>query len=229
MVVSKVAVRSWKALAILLLSAMIGACNSGTGPGGGSEEASGATATLLVGGPGGGSSRENVDLSDPDQLPTLLELCSSDVVEWDEAFNRGDFTAVVEQTRSDIDADDPAVRTQALLYNSLGRLYTRSDPSVVLESLDTVRQNESQITICGDKGKALLAEGSMFAHAALGDFASAEQDLAALTAIAPAAEDDLRGQLEDLQTVDETTTVPAPSPTPSPSPTPVTPSPTESL
>jgi hypothetical protein len=93
MVVTKLGLRSWKPLAILLLSTMMG-CNSGTGPGGGSEEASGATATPLVGGPGGGSSRENVDLSDPDQLPTLLELCSSDVVEWDEAFNRGDFTAV---------------------------------------------------------------------------------------------------------------------------------------
>jgi hypothetical protein len=51
-----------------------------------------------------------------------------------------------------------------------------------------------------------------------------------VAAIAPAAEDDLSGQLEDLETVDETTTTaPAPSPTPTPAPTPMTPSPSESL
>jgi hypothetical protein len=231
MVKTKLGLKSWKALEILLLSAMIGACSSGAGPGGGSEEASAGTATLLVGGPGGGSSGQDVDTQVPNGglVPIFREFCPSNVRQWDEALAGGDFQEVVEQTESDTDAGDPALRTQALLYNSLGRLYTSTDPSVVLESLDTVRQNESQITVCGDKGAALLAEGSMFAHAALGDFQAAEQELAAVTAIAPSAGDDLRGQLENLQTVDTTTTAPAPSPTPSPIPTPVTPSPTESL
>jgi hypothetical protein len=229
--VSKLAVHSWKALAILLLSAMVGACTSGTGPGGGSEEASAGTATLLVGGPGGGSSGRNVDPSVPDGglVPIFRELCPPNVGQWDKLLGRGDFTAVVQETESEIDAGDPALRTQALLYNSLGRLYTRTDPAVVLGSLGQVRQDEARLSVCGDKGPALLAEGSMFAQAALGDFQAAEQELAAVTAIAPSAEDDLRGQLQELETVDTTTTVPAPSPTPSPIPTPVTPSPTESL
>jgi hypothetical protein len=212
----------------LLLSVLLVSCNPGGGPGGGSEEASAQTATLLVGGPGGGSSGRNVERSD--QLPSLLKGCSPDVVKWDDALGRGDFTAVVQETQSKIDAGDPARRTQALLYNSLGRLYTSTDPLEVLESLDQVRQEENRLTICGLKGEALLAEGSMFAHAALGEFQAAEQELAAVAAIAPAAEDDLRGQLDDLQTGDDTTTTaPAPSPTPSPSPTPVTPTPSESL
>jgi hypothetical protein len=211
----------------LLLSLILASCNPGGGPSGGSEEASAQTATLLVGGPGGGSSGRDVQRTT--LLPSLIQGCSSDVVNWDEALGRGDFTAVIQETQSELDAGDPGRRTQALLYNSLGRLYTRTDPSEVLESLDEVRQNESRISSCGVKGEALLAEGSMFAHAALGEFQAAEQELAAVAAIAPAAGDDLRGQLEDLQTVDETTTTaPAPSPTPSPVPTP-TPSPSESL
>jgi hypothetical protein len=213
----------------LLLSLLLASCNPGGGPGGGSEEASAQTATLLVGGPGGGSSGRNVDLSIPNDAGrslNVIEACQP----WDELLSRGDFTAIIQETQSEIDAEDPARRTQALLYNSLGRLYTRADPSEVLESLDAVRQNESQTAFCGAKGKALLAEGSMFAHAALGEFQAAEQELAAVAAIAPAAEDDLSGQLEDLETVDETTTTaPAPSPTPTPAPTPVTPSPSESL
>jgi hypothetical protein len=215
----------------LLLSLILASCNPGGGPGGGSEEASAQTATLLVGGPGGGSSGRDVDPSVPDGglVPIFRDLCPRKVGPWDEALAQGDFQAVVQETEPEIDADDPALRTQALLYNSLGRLYTSADPLEVLESLDAVRQAETQITICGDKGGALLAEGSMFAHAALGEFQAAEQELAAVAAIAPAAGDDLRGQLEDLQTVDETTTTaPAPSPTPSPVPTP-TPSPSESL
>jgi hypothetical protein len=210
------------------MSLLLVSCNPGGGPGGGSEEASAQTATLLVGGPGGGSSRRDVQLSvpdaDPDELPTIA-ACQP----WDELLGRGDFTAVIQETQSEIDAGDPSRRTQALLYNSLGRLYTRADPSEVLESLDAVRQNESRIARCGVKGEALLAEGSMFALAALGEFEAAEQELTAVAAIAPAAGDDLRGQLEELETVDETTTTaPAPSPTPSPIPTP-TPSPSESL
>jgi hypothetical protein len=212
----------------LLLSLLLASCNPGGGPGGGSEEASAQTATLLVGGPGGGSSGRNVDLSVPNDAGRLpvIDACQP----WDDLLSRGDFTAVIQETQSEIDADDPARRTQALLYNSLGRLYTRADPSEVLESLDAVRQNGSRTAVCGVKGKALLSEGSMFAHAALGEFQAAEQELAAVAAIAPAAEDDLSGQLEDLETVDETTTTaPAPSPTPTPAPTPVTPSPSESL
>jgi hypothetical protein len=159
-------------------------------------------------------------------LPTIgIGVCG----QWDELLGRGDFTAVVQETESEIDAGDPSRRTQALLYNSLGRLYTRTDPAVVLESLDRVRQEENRLSDCGDKGKALLAEGRMFAHAALGDFQAAEQELAAVAAIAPNAGNDLRGQLEDLETVDTTTTAPAPSPTPPPSPTQATPSPSESL
>jgi hypothetical protein len=210
----------------LLLSLLVASCNPGGGPGGGSEEASAQTATLLVGGPGGGSSGRDVQLSVPsDRLP-VSRPCRS----WDELLGRGDFTAIVRETQSEIDAGDPARRTQALLYNSLGRLYTGTDPLEVLESFDAMRQNEGRTTICGVKGTALLAEGSMFAHAALGEFQAAEQELAAVAAIAPAAEDDLRGQLEDLETVDETTTTaPAPSPTPTPAPTPVTPSASESL
>ena len=210
----------------LLLSLLVASCNPGVGPGGGSEEASAQTATLLVGGPGGGSSGRDVDLSVPaDRLP-VSRPCRG----WDGLLGRGDFSAVVEETQSELDASDPSRSTQALLYNSLGRLYTRADPSEVLESLDTVRQNESQIAICGAKGEALLEEGSMFAHAALGDFQAAERDLAAVAAIAPTAGDDLRGELEEFQTVDETTTTaPVPSPTPSPIPTPVTPSPSESV
>ena len=212
-----------------LLSVLLVSCNPGGGPGGGSEEASAQTATLLVGGPGGGSSRRDVQLSVPGtvDLPTIgIGGCRP----WDELLRQGEFTAVVQETASQIDASDPARRTQAMLYNSLGRLYTGTDPSEVLESFDAVRQKESQISTCGVKGKALLAEGSMFAHAALGEFQAAEQQLAAVAAIAPAAEDDLRGQLEDLETVDETTTTaPAPSPTPTPAPTHVTPSPSESL
>jgi hypothetical protein len=210
----------------LLLSLLLASCNPGGGPGGGSEEASAQTATLLVGGPGGGSSGRDVQLSVPDDRLPVSRPCRT----WDALLGRGDFTAVVQETASQINAGDPARRTQALLYNSLGRLYTGTDPSEVLESFDAVRQNESQISTCGVKGQALLAEGSMFAHAALGEFQAAEQQLAAVAAIAPAAEDDLRGQLEDLETVDETTTTaPAPSPTPTPAPTPVTPSPSESL
>jgi hypothetical protein len=195
--VSKLAVPSWKPLAILLLSAMMVACSSGTGRGGGSEEASAGTATLLVGGPGGGSSGRSVDPSVPDGglVPIFREFCPPNVGQWDKLLGRGDFTAVVRQTESEIDARDPALRTQALLYNSLGRLYTRTDPLEVLGSLGQVRQDEARLSDCGDKGPALLAEGSMFAHAALGDFLAAEQELAAVTAIAPSAEDDLRGQL----------------------------------
>ena len=214
-----------------VLTLLLVSCNPGGGPGGGSEEASAQTATLLVGGPGGGSSGRDVDPSVPDGtlVPIIRDLCPPDVRQWDEALAQGDFQAVVQDTEADTDADDPALRTQALLYHSLGRLYTSADPLEVLESLDTVRQSEGQITICGEKGPALLAEGSMFAHAAVGEFQAAEQELAEVAAIAPAAEDDLRGQLEDLQTVEETTTTaPAPSPTPTPAPTPVTPSPSES-
>jgi hypothetical protein len=230
MVKTKLGSKSWKALAILLLSAMIGACSPGAGPGGGSEEASGQTATLLVGGPGGGSSGRDVDRSVSDRVTLRDNVnCRADFREWDEALAQGEFQAVVEETESEIDAGDPALRTQALLYNSLGRLYTSADPLEVLESLDAARQNERELIICGNKGPALLAEGSMFAHAALGDFQAAEQELAAVAAIAPTAGDDLRGELEELTTVDTTTTAPAPSPTPSPSPTPVTPSPTESV
>jgi hypothetical protein len=211
-----------------LLSLLLASCNPGGGPGGGSEEASAQTATLLVGGPGGSSSGRNVDLSVPNDAGRLpvIDACQP----WDELLARGDFTAVIQETQSEIDADDPARRTQALLYNSLGRLYTRADPSEVLESLDQVPQEQDHAGGCGAKASALRAEGRMFALAALGEFQAAEQELATVAAIAPAAEDDLRGQLEDLQTVDETTTTaPAPSPTPTPAPTPVTPSPSESL
>jgi hypothetical protein len=210
----------------LWLGLLLASCNPGGGPGGGSEEASAQTATLLVGGPGGGSSGRDVQLSVPDDRLPVSRPCRR----WDDLLGRGDFTAVVQETQSEIDEGDPARRTQALLYNSLGRLYTGTDPLEVLESLNQVPQEQNQAGGCGTKGSALRAEGSMFAHAALGEFQAAEQELAAVAAIAPAAEDDLRGQLEDLQTGDETTTTaPAPSPTPSPAPTPVTPSPSESL
>jgi hypothetical protein len=212
-----------------LVSLLLVSCNPGGGPSGGSEEASAQTATLLVGGPGGGSSRRDVQPSVPGtvDLPTIgIGPCRP----WDELLRQGEFTAVVQETQSEIDAGDPARRAQALLYNSLGRLYTGTDPSEVLESLDQVPQKQEQAGRCGAKATALRAEGRMFALAALGEFQAAEQELAAVAALVPAAEDDLRGQLEDLQTGDETTTTaPAPSPTPTPAPTPVTPSPSESL
>jgi hypothetical protein len=210
----------------LLLTLLLASCNPGGGPGGGSEEASAQTATLLVGGPGGGSSRRDVQLFVPnDTGRSVNDPCRP----WDELLRRGEFTAVVQETQSEIDAGDPARRTQALLYNSLGRLYTGTDPSEVLESLDQVPQKQEQAGGCGAKATALRAEGRMFALAALGEFQAAEQELAAVAALVPAAGDELRGELEELEPVDETTTTaPAPSPTPSPVPTP-TPSPSESL
>jgi hypothetical protein len=213
-----------------LLSLLLVSCNPGGGPGGGSEEASAQTATLLVGGPGGGSAGRDVDTSVSDRVTLRGNInCLRDFREWDEALAQGEFQTVVRETEPKVDAGDPTLRTQALLYNSLGRLYSKADPLDVLESLSEARQNEREIIICGDKGSALAAEGIMFAHAALGNFQAAEQELAAVAAIAPAAGDELSGELEELQTADTTTTAPAPSPTPSPAPTPVTPSPSESL
>ncbi|MGH2736909.1 MAG: hypothetical protein ACRDKZ_15115, partial [Actinomycetota bacterium] len=155
---------------MILLCALASACSSGGGPGGGSEQAGGSTAAILVGGPGGGSSSTEVDPAEPDRLPSILPTCPDVVRTWDGNLHEGDFETVIEETAAAIEGD-PEIRTLALLYNSLGRLYSSEEPARVLADLDRAAGDGSGLLFCGPRGPVLHAEASMFANAALGDFA----------------------------------------------------------
>ena len=211
---------------VALICVVAVACSSGGGPGGGSEQGGGGgTAAILVGGPGGGSTTRDVETVEPDRLPSIVPTCPGVVRTWDRHFQDGDFEAVIDETRTEIEGD-PETRALALLYNSLGRLYSSEEPAQVLVNLDRVALDRQGLSFCGTRGPVLHAEGSMFANAALGNFVEAQRELTAVAEIAPDAASDLQPQLDQLQDVVEDPSDPSESPTPeTSSPTP-TPSPT---
>lgn len=208
----------------VLVCAVVGACNGGGGgPGGGSEQVGGGSAAILIGGPGGGSSTLEVDPAESDRIPSNSDTCPDRVVRWDRQLHEGDFTAVLEETGPEIEGTE--TQTLALLYNSLGRLYSSEEPARVLADLDRVALDHQGLTFCGLRGPALHAEGSMFAHAALGNLVEARRELSVIGQIAPAATSELLVQLDRFQEVvesppnlSESPTEPSPVTTPSPIP-----------
>jgi hypothetical protein len=200
--------------------ALFVACSASGGPGGGSEEVSAGEGVLLVGGPGGSNAQE-IDPEVADRLPSSLQGCPATVRAWDRSLIEGNFEAVLVETS--VEPESPALRPMAQLYNSLGRLYSGGDPARALTDLDRLAADDAGLALCGNKGPALLSEGSMFASAALGDFARAERHLAAVAELAPGAESGLARQLDELQEVvesptPETSTPESPLPTESPTP-----------
>ena len=210
----------------VLICALAGACGGeGGGPGGGSEQVSGGSAAILVGGPSGGSNTQEVDPAESDKLPQILNICPERAAAWDRQLHEGDFESVIKETGPEIQGD-PETRTLALLYNSLGRLYSSEEPARVLAALDRVAQDDQGLRFCGNRGPALHAEGSMFANAALGNFIEARRELTVVGQIAPEAASELQAQLDQFQEVVESpsnlsesptqhTSTPTPSPTPS--------------
>ena len=208
--------------ALIVLCALAGACGGGGGgPGGGSEQVGVGAAAIQVGGPGGSSTRM-VEPSAPDLLPNIAPTCPGVVRNWDQRLHQRDFEDLVEQTAGP-SAGASRTQTLALLYNSLGRLYSRDPPATVLADLDRVAAARPSLGLCGARPPALLGEGQMFANAAIGNLEEARTSLALVEQLAPAAASHLQAELGELEEVVESSATPAPSPSEQASPAPTAP------
>jgi hypothetical protein len=210
--------------AALTFGAIAFAC-SGVGPGGVDGRAApdgDGTAIILVGGPGGVNETLRAV---PYKLPIRPRGdCPAAVQEWEILLRASDFENLAERTEPELDTDNPVLQTHATLYNSAARLFSATDPATILADLSQVREHEDLLSICGSGGEGYLAQASMFAHAALGDFSAAEEDLSAVTVLVPEAEEELRRQLEAIRIARsealETASPASPPATPNDSPTP---------